>query len=167
MNSPNDMKLSSKSAAEAGDPDGILRVIASLPVPDGLEDRVHSALRGARRTASVLPWPAAQARGRGWMHGTLGRTAAAAAIVFVVAGGGWGVYSHVQPSAAPKVIAMPRVASPGGFSSANAMRTPQTLEGPKLPHEKAKPVLVNKTPARTAKKPNPLSNPSAGNKAIP
>jgi hypothetical protein len=167
MNSPNDMNLSSKTAAEVRDADGTLRLIASLPVPDGLEDRVHAALRHAPRTASVLPWPAAKERGRGWMHRTLARNAAAAAIVFVVAGGGWGVYSRVQPTAAPKVIAMPRVASPGGFSSANAMRTPQTLEGPKLPHVTPKPAIVSKTPARTAKKPNLLSNPSAGNKAIP
>jgi hypothetical protein len=167
MNLPNDMNLSSQTAAEVGDADAALRLIASLPVPDGLEDRVHAALRRAPRTASVLPWPAAKEPGRGWVHGTLARTAAAAAIVFVVAGGGWGVYTRVQPTSAPKVIAMPRVASPGGFSSANAMRTPQTLEGPKLPHETAKPAIVSKTPARTAKKPIPLSKPSARNKAIP
>jgi hypothetical protein len=45
--------------------------------------------------------------------------------------GGWGVYSRVQPAQSPKVIAMPqRVNTPGGFSNAGAMRTPQTLNGP-------------------------------------
>jgi hypothetical protein len=69
------------------------------------------------------------------MHGTLARSAAAAAIVCVVVGGGWGVYSRVQPAQTPKAVAMPpRVAAPGGFSSAGAMRTPQTLDGPVLAH---------------------------------
>jgi hypothetical protein len=59
------------------------------------------------------------------------RSAAAAAIVFVVVGGGWGVYSRVQQPQAAKVITMPaRVAAPGGFSNAGAMRTPNTLNGP-------------------------------------
>ena len=61
------------------------------------------------------------------------RTAAAAAIVFVVAGGGWGVYTHVQnvqQSQPAKVIVVPRGLQPGGFSGAGAMRTPQTLPGP-------------------------------------
>ena len=69
------------------------------------------------------------------MRSTAARAAAAAAIVFVVAGGGWGVYSRVQPAQSPKVIAMPqRVNTPGGFSNAGAMRTPQTLNGPILAH---------------------------------
>ena len=66
------------------------------------------------------------------------RATAAAAIVFVVAGGGWGVYSRVQPVAQPKVIAMPApINAAGGFKSAGAMRTPQTLQGPVL----ARPVV--------------------------
>ena len=59
------------------------------------------------------------------------RGAAAAAVVFVVAGGGWGIYTRVQPSQPAKVIVMPpRAGAGGGFSSAGAMRTPQTLNGP-------------------------------------
>jgi hypothetical protein len=59
------------------------------------------------------------------------RTAAAAAIAFVVAGGGWGVYTHVQQGQPAKVIVMPaRMPASSGFSSAGAMRTPQTLPGP-------------------------------------
>ncbi|MGB7546973.1 MAG: hypothetical protein WBM14_04420, partial [Terracidiphilus sp.] len=84
------------------------------------------------------------------------RGAAAAAIVFVVAGGGWGVYSRVQPAQATKVIAMPRVAAPSGFSSAGAMRTPQTLNGPVLAHPLSaatKQTDASKIPARAAHKP--------------
>ncbi|MGA9461574.1 MAG: hypothetical protein WBV28_02215 [Terracidiphilus sp.] len=114
----------------AGEAEETLRLIAGLAAPDGLEDRVQAVLARAPRTAPVLPWPL----DRRWMHGTLARGAAAAAIVCFVAGGGWEVYSRVQPVQAPKVIAIPRVATPGGFASANAMRTPKTVNGPTLTH---------------------------------
>jgi hypothetical protein len=72
------------------------------------------------------------------------RSAAAAAIVFVVAGGGWGVYSHVQQPQA-KVIVMPmHVSIQGGFSSAGAMRTPNTLNGPVIAHPVAAPLKMAK-----------------------
>ena len=84
-----------------------LRLVAALPVPMGLEDRVKAGLHAAAQNG----------------------------IVFVVAGGGWGVYSRVQPVQSPKVIAMPqRINTSGGFSNAGAMRTPQTLTGPILAH---------------------------------
>ena len=116
-----------------------LRLIARLPAPEGLEDRVQAGVRGRRmevaRAGRVLEWPAMRPAG-GWM-----RTAAAAAIVFVVAGGGWGVYSRVQTPQAAKVIVMPaRVVSPGGFSNAGAMRTPTTLNGPMVKSSPANPV---------------------------
>ncbi len=111
-----------------------LRLVANLPAPEGLEQRVKTGLRVAQQSGRVLHWPSA-GEGGGWMHGKAVRAAAAAAIVFVVAGGGWGVYSRVKPAEQPKVIAMPqRVVGAGGFSSANAIRTPQTLNGPVLTH---------------------------------
>jgi hypothetical protein len=121
-----------------------LRLIALLPAPAGLEDRVQAGLRtsqnSARRTARILDWPAALRPASGWM-----RTAAAAAIVFVVAGGGWGVYSRVQPPQTAKVIVMPqRVVSPGGFSNASAMHVPNTLNGPTIANRAA----ANATPTK-------------------
>ena len=113
-----------------------LRLIAGLPAPAGLEERVHKALRFAPRKGQVLAWPASfRARiasgtvlESNWM-----RAAAAAAIVFVVVGGGWGVYSRVQPGPAGKVIVIPqRMPSSGGFAGAGAIRTPETLPGPKV-----------------------------------
>ena len=102
-----------------------LRLIAQLPAPDGLEDRVVAGLRTAPRTARILHWPAGLRPAGAWMRG-----AAAAAIVFVVAGGGWGIYTRVQPTQPARVIAMPpRVGAGGAFSNAGAMRTPQTLNG--------------------------------------
>lgn len=133
MNTPT-KSASAHNAAPAADAEVTLRLIGSLPAPEGLEERVKMALRAAPRTGRVLHWPASSGSGHGWTHSTVARCAAAAAIVFVVAGGGWGVYSRVQPIQNPKVIAMPRVASPGAFSNAGAMRTPQTLDGHLLTH---------------------------------
>jgi hypothetical protein len=122
-----------------------LRLIASLPAPAGLEDRVHSILRSAPHQARVLSWPKRLNPQRGWM-----RTAAAAAIVFVVVGGGWGVYSRVERSQPVKVIVMPsRMPAAGGFSSAGAMRTPETLPGPVVIH----PIKARSAQPRKNKKP--------------
>ena len=130
MNSYPHKPLSPESSS-AGE---TLRLIASLPAPAGLEDRVRTALchapnRDSQKKARVLPWPRRLNPQSGWM-----RTAAAAAIVFVVVGGGWGVYTRVEHNLPAKVIVMPtRMPAAGGFSSAGAMRTPQTLPGPIAP----------------------------------
>jgi hypothetical protein len=113
-----------------------LRLIASLPAPEGLIDRVQQGLRSAPRTAHVLRWPQALRPVGGWMHSSMARSAAAAAIVCVVAGGGWRIYSRVQPAAANNVVVMPHHVAPEsrGFSSAGAVRVPQTLDRPVLTH---------------------------------
>ena len=128
-----------------------LRLIASLPAPAGLEDRVHAALRNAPPSSRVLAWPTALKPQSNWM-----RTAAAAAIVFVVAGGGWGVYTRVEQNHAAKVVVMPpRIAEPGGFAGAGAKRTPQTLPGPTVTLP-AKPL---KARPKAAKKPVAANSP--------
>jgi hypothetical protein len=105
--------------------DATLHLVTHAQVPEGLEGRVHAALEAAPRRGWLLEWPAAE----GWL-----RAAAAAAIVVVVAGGGWGVYRHAQMHQPAKVTVMPapQVTAPttGGFSSAGAIRTPQTVKGP-------------------------------------
>ena len=118
------------NAAEA-----TLRLIATLPAPQGLEERVIAGMQSAPRPARVLYWPGTvSSRGalvqRGWIRGGWMRGAAAAAIVFAVAGGGWGIYTRVQPSQPGKMLVMPRSGVPGGFSGAGAIRTPETLHGP-------------------------------------
>jgi hypothetical protein len=129
-----------------------LRLIASLPAPEGLADRVEQGLRHAPQTARVLNWHGSQRPSGRWMQSTMARGAAAAAIVCVVAGGGWGIYSRVQPEPAAKVLAIPpRVAPAGGrFSPAGAKRVPQTLDGPVLTHpvaDNTEPKVVDKAPA--------------------
>jgi hypothetical protein len=141
-----------------------LRLIAQLPAPEGLEDRVQAQLRVAPRRARVLSWPAVLRSDSQWM-----RSAAAAAIVFVVVGGGWGVYSRVQQPQPARVIVMPpRVAAPGSFSSAAAIRTPNTLNGPVVANPATKkPAEVkgqDKLPALPAQKPSRRLQPSAGGK---
>lgn len=132
MNSPsqNASAHNSISGVAAGDvsspAETTLRLIAKLPAPEGIEDRVMAGVKAAPRGARVLHWPEVLQPAGGWVRG-----AAAAAIVFVVAGGGWGIYTHVQPTQPARVIALPpRAGGAGGFSSAGAMRTPQTLNGP-------------------------------------
>jgi hypothetical protein len=133
----------SPSAPSSGSAEQTLRIVAGLPAPSGLEDRVRAALHraqldefqrqpdgsGSNRRGRVLAWPSALKPQTGWM-----RTAAAAAIVFVVAGGGWGVYTRVaQNRPAAKILVMPpRLGAPGGFSPVGAVRTPETLTGPKV-----------------------------------
>jgi hypothetical protein len=108
-----------------GEAEETLRVIAALPAPDGLVERVRGRLQDAPKAGRVLSWPKHVWRG-----------AAAAAIVCAVAGGAWGVYLQVEPAmaarnAAPQV----RVRLQGGFANAGAMRTPDSVlktEAPKL-----------------------------------
>ena len=130
MNSSTHYDSSNNSDAASGE--DTLRLIATLPVPGGLEDRVKSRLKDAPSSGRLLLWPSSFGSGAS----STVRAAAAAAIVFVVVGGGWGVYSHVKPAMESRVIVMPRQVEgsrdAGSFSSAGAMRTPQTLNGPVL-----------------------------------
>jgi hypothetical protein len=110
-----------------------LRLIASLPAPVGIEDRVKSGLRGAPLQSGVIAWPLSSPNRAGWGQFSYLRAAAAAAIVFVVAGGGWGVYARFGPAPTPSADALPqRIDGGGGLSPAGAKRTPKTVEGPKI-----------------------------------
>jgi hypothetical protein len=122
----------SMDSANTNSGEETLRLIANLPSPEGLEERVHKSLRAAPRAGRVLAWPAGM-RSRVSLTSNAFRTAAAAAIVFVVVGGGWGVYSRVQQVQNGRVVVMPaRMTNTGGFSGAGAIRTPETLPGPKI-----------------------------------
>lgn len=123
-----------------------LRLIANLPAPEGLADRVKAGLRNAPRAGRILMWRAALAPARGWMYTGVARGAAAAAIVCVVAGGGWRIYSHVQragPSANVIVMPAPTAAKSAGFSNSGAIGRPDTLGGTQLKHPVAPVSEVN------------------------
>jgi len=145
MNSPENLVPDSapgamkNSQVAPGSVDATLRLIATLTPPAGLEDRIHAGLLAERNAACrpeesrsrVLAWPSSHPRTRRWLENDLLRSAAAVAIVAVVLGGSWGISSRIRPTNSAKGAALPnRVAGPGGFSSAGAMRTPQTLHGP-------------------------------------
>ncbi|HXS75729.1 MAG TPA: hypothetical protein VN753_06090 [Terracidiphilus sp.] len=101
-----------------------LRLIATLPAPEELENRVKAKLQSAPHRRNVIVWPFAAADS--WM-----RAAAAAAIVVVIAGGGWGVYSHIQVAPVPSAVVEPQPLNGAGrFSTAGAMHVPQTVQGP-------------------------------------
>lgn len=177
-------KTGSGSKSGSGEAETTLRLIAGLPAPEGLEERVkaalHQTVHNAAQSKSLLHWPLTSRLGVsrfdtprfgspwlgssriGWLQSTWVRTAAAAAIVFVVAGGGWEIYSHVQPAEQPKAIALPPVSAHGGFSSANAIRTPRTLDGTVLTHPLAAPKqsdsALQRKPANHIKKPVRIGN---------
>jgi hypothetical protein len=144
-----------------------LRLIARLPAPEGIEERVKAGLRAAPQFAlpagRALAWPSPMAGG--WI-----RAAAAAAIVCVVTGGGWGIYSRVQPGQPAQGIAGPRLAAPGGFTEGGAVRRPQTLTGPVVTGAAMTPKAPvatprTKNPAKPAAKGTPTARSTAANKA--
>jgi hypothetical protein len=119
-----------------------LRQIARLPAPQGLEDRLYMHLKAALlREPRRWEWLSFHDLNLDWLHGSALRAAAAVAIAAIVAGGGWGVAARIQPAALQGSV-QPAPLSTPGFSSAGAIRTPQTLTGP-----------VVETPATPAAKP--------------
>jgi hypothetical protein len=117
------------------DAEETLRLIASLPAPQGIEDRVKSGVRAADRQSGVMMWPESSLNKARWTRVSAMRVAAAAAIVLVVAGGGWEVYSHIHLAPEPAAVAVPQRVDgsgggSGGLSAAAARRTPKTLDGP-------------------------------------
>jgi hypothetical protein len=125
MNTGDEMVL---QAGFEGEADTTLRLIAGLPAPEGLAERVKDGMRpGAARRGRVLAWPISGRDGYAWLRG-----AAAAAIVGVVTGGAWWI-SAKTPATGGSAVATPvHVRQAGGFSNANAMHTPDTLKGPVL-----------------------------------
>lgn len=144
-------KFPAAYSASGSDAEETLRLIASLPAPEGLEERVHAGLRSAPRRARILEWPTDGLLQTG-MAGSWMRGAAAAAIVLVVAGGGWGIYTRVQTVQPARELAMPAGAgSSAGFANAGAMRTPETLKTPVELHPVKPETAAGKKPVHAAK----------------
>lgn len=107
-----------------GDAEDTLRLIASLPAPDGLADRVQLSLRNTPKSGRLLAWPIALGG-----YGNALRSVAAAAIVCVVVGGGWRIYSAVQPHASARVLVMPIARPANSFSIGASVHTPDPRVG--------------------------------------
>jgi hypothetical protein len=131
-----------------------LRLIARLPAPQGLAERVKAGLCGGQSAppvsgrARILPWPTALRMENTWVRG-----AAAAAIALVVVGGGWGIYARVAPVQPQKAMVLPHNAAQGGFSSAGAVRKPQTLNRPVMAHSATAAPQAAKATAKPAAQP--------------
>lgn len=138
MNMYPDNRLPSDAERPVGHGPGeeTLRMIAILPAPGGLADRVKSGLATAPQAGRILMWRGPLRPAGGWQYSSFARGAAAAAIVCVVAGGGWQVYSRVQPLAPARVVVSPPPIAPSGrgFSQSNAAHVPDTVVGPVLRH---------------------------------
>ncbi len=130
MKSPEPVRLAN-GAAGVAEVERVLRLRAEAPAPEGLEDRIKVALLAAPQSGKVLAWRGAPVSVETGSLQAMLRGAAAAAIVLVVAGGSWGIFSRVQPTR-PAIPGLPRVVAPEGFSSAGAIRTPQTLVPPQV-----------------------------------
>jgi hypothetical protein len=135
-----------------------LRLIARLPAPEGLADRVQARLQAtvltAPRSGQLLPWPPPLTPG-GWRYRSALRGAAAAAIVCVVAGGGWRVYSHVKPGPGARIVMMPTPAAGAGrgFSIGGSVYTPDPRSGSVLTHQMVPEASApSATPARKRRK---------------
>ena len=149
MNSENRIPSAHESNSQASDDaalkslDATLHLLGTLRAPAGLEDRVFAGIMAAPRKSRVLEWPQPLYL-RDWVRGI-----AAALIVLAVGGGGWGLYSHVKPSEPARAVTAPQtVFQPGGFSSAEMIRRPQTLNGP--PVKKVEPAEAAKAKAAEA-----------------
>jgi hypothetical protein len=133
-------------------------MIARMPAPEGLEERVKAGLHLAEARGRVLSWPMARRgdrvwAGNPWIRSGWVRGAAAAAIALVVAGGGWGIYTRVEPAQSARNVALPQAQPSGAFSEAGAMRRPQTLTGPMVAEPELKgPAAVKPTDQKAGQK---------------
>jgi hypothetical protein len=134
-----------------------LRLIATLPAPHGLSKRVQARLAATPPRATLTNWHGFSRNG--WMFTPVLRGFAAAAIVLVVAGGGFAIFSRIQPSPSANAVEQPaRIGNGGAFAGAGAMRKPETLNGPVLTspvvpekQKMASPALPSPTPAPQSK----------------
>lgn len=129
-----------------------LKLVAELPAPEGLAERVKARLAAVEadpQRGRLLDWPAPSRTRTRWLPGAM-----AAGLLAAVAIGGTLAYRWVVP--APVARTAPAAARPAvpqqSFSSAGAMRTPVTLNGPAALPDPAQPHAA----MHSAKKPNAL-----------
>ena len=123
--------------------DETLRLLARAEVPEGLAERVKARLK----EGAVIQWPEKPSVAAMWM-----KRAAAAAIVFVVSGGSWFVYTGVNSAAGARQGDKPMVLPSqiqGGFSTADGMKKVDPLTAPII-------APANKDAKKQTKKATPI-----------
>ncbi len=107
-----------------------LRLIASLPAPEGIEDRVKSGLHAAPRQASVISWPLSSANGARWTQ-CLSDAGGRCGCDCVCRGGrGVGSVFAYPAGAAPTAVAAPQRIDGRGWSlSCRGQAHPQDAGG--------------------------------------
>lgn len=110
-----------------------LKLVAELPAPERLAERVKAELSAPAR-GRLLAWPVQGSQRTLWL-----RAAIAAGLLVAVAAGGVTAYRWVAPASTAH-SAPARPAAQQNFSTAGAMRTPHTVNGPAaLPEAHARP----------------------------
>jgi len=127
LNNPNPLPQTVHEAEET------LRLLATLPPPTGLEDRVHYRIDAQIRTAEFAPSP--RSIWSLWMPARRLQFAAAAVLVLALAGSTWRAY-HTT-SGAVAIQPAPQTGSPttptSNFGTAGAEGHPSTLTPIKVP----------------------------------
>ncbi|HEV2215230.1 MAG TPA: hypothetical protein VGR64_08080 [Terracidiphilus sp.] len=148
------------SDSRSADATVTLRAVAKLPAKAGLEDRLKAALAERVRAGGFQPGSEyGDERPRSWMHSAAMRGLAAAAIVLVVVGGGWGIAQFGRQAGTPQAVGFPHGSPGGDFSNAGAMRTPRTLTPPAAPKAKHDARKMDQTKGR---KPHAAKHAKAG-----
>jgi hypothetical protein len=136
------------------DAEETLRLVAELPPPEELTDRVHARLQAAQIA------PSRRGFWSYWLPAQRFQFAAAAALALAVAGSTWAVYrQHPQPGPAAQTShpASPSAASSsqpaGGFGTAGTVRVPPTLNPIKVPPAPHRKPGAGHAAAKTAPKP--------------
>lgn len=119
---------SSTYPQQSGDPEATLRLLAQLPPPNGLADRVHRSLANA-------PGPsAASGFWSLWRPVHRLQFAAAAVLVTAMAASSWTILASRHPATpATKAVAPAPAPQPSAFSTAGAEHRPSTLKPIKVP----------------------------------
>jgi hypothetical protein len=150
-------KMDEASEGTRHEADDTLRLVAMLPPPENLTDRVHA------RLASAAATPPRRGFWSYWLPAQRVQFAAAAALVLAVVGSTWSAY-HQHPqlgTTAPAVRPAPPAPAAGGFGTASTVRVPPTLNPIKVPPAPRRKPGAGHAAVKPLAKPAPAAVPAA------
>ncbi len=140
--------------AEQPDPESTLRLLAQLPPPHGLADRVHRRLQEAPKPAGF--WSQ-------WMPVRRIQFAGAAVVVLALGLSSWSIYetrqhANLTPAAAQSPASQTPAPQPAsGLSTAGAERRPASIKPIKVPPAPKKKPSAAKSRAAKPTPPSPTN----------